>query len=92
MKAIIEALPDALLEDLATANTVPPTSQITAAEGEALRAPRVIIFEHDRTRRFGGLRRIQDPSGDFLWVCPHHRVEYDPGLPTLPETQQSTVS
>lgn len=60
------------------------SEQITAAQGAALRALRIIILEHDHMRRFGGLQRVQAPSGDFLWVCPHHYVEYDPGLPSLP--------
>lgn len=85
MKAIVEALPDEPIKELAAATASPglPATQITAAEGDALRALRVIIFEHDRMRRFGGMRRVQAPSGDFLWVCPHHHTEYDPGLPTL---------
>lgn len=84
MKAIVDALPDEPLRELANASPTLPTAQITAAEGDALRTLRVIIFEHDPMRRFGSLRRVQAPSGDFLWVCPHHRAEYDPGLPTLP--------
>ena len=56
---------------------------MTPAEGDALRALRVLIFEHDRLRKFGGLRRVQASSGDFMWVCPRHYTEYDPGLPTV---------
>ena len=25
-----------------------------------------------------------NPSGEFLWVCPTHRTEYDPGPPLIP--------
>jgi internalin A len=57
--------------------------QLTAAQGEALRAIRAIIFEQDRFRSFGGMRRVQTPSGDLLWVCPNHYPEYDPGLPKV---------
>jgi hypothetical protein len=53
------------------------------AEGEALRAFRVFLFETDKSRHFGGLRRVQGPEGDFYWVCEHHYSIYDPGLPTV---------
>jgi internalin A len=59
------------------------SGQLTAAQGEALRALRAIIFEHDRLRAFGDLRRVQSPAGDLLWVCRHHYHEYDPGLPKV---------
>ena len=59
------------------------TGQLTAAEGAALRALRAIIFEHDRLRAFGGLRRVQAPAGDLLWVCENHYPDYDPGLPVI---------
>ena len=60
------------------------TGQLTVAEGQALRAIRSNLFEKDRLRAFGGMRRVQAPSGDFLWVCTDHYPEYDPGLPTVP--------
>ncbi len=25
-----------------------------------------------------------NPTGDYLWVCPVHYRQYDPGLPVLP--------
>jgi len=94
MKTIVDDLSDELdREDnllgesaMELANVIPGlvADQMTAAEGGALRAFRMLIFEHDRLRKFGGLRRIQTPSGDFLWVCPNHYTEYDPGLPTVP--------
>ena len=59
------------------------TGQLTAAEGAALRALRAIIFENDPLRAFGGLRRVQAPAGDLLWVCEHHYPDYDPGLPVI---------
>lgn len=59
------------------------TDQMTPAESNALRTLRVIIFENDPERKFGGLRRVQAPSGDFLWVCPDQYSEYDPGLPEM---------
>jgi internalin A len=58
--------------------------QLTAAEGQGLRALRTLLFEQDQPRSFGGLRRVQAPTGDFLWVCPDHYPSYDPGLPVVP--------
>jgi internalin A len=58
----------------------------SVAEDEALRALRAVLFEQDRLRTFGGLRRVQAPSGEFLWVCRKHYPEYDPGLPVVPGT------
>ena len=71
-------------QDLAGVDLAEIRGQLTSAEGEALRAIRAVVFEHDRLRTFGGLRRTQAPSGDFLWVCKDHYREYDPGLPTVP--------
>jgi hypothetical protein len=64
----------------------PPTA-LTEAENDALRAFRSWLFSVDRDQRFGGLRRVQDPSGHFLWVCVDHYRAYDPGLPTIPGSQ-----
>jgi internalin A len=59
-------------------------SQLTLAQGQALRAIRILLFKLDPTRKFGDLRRVQASSGEFLWVCGKHYVEYDPGLPKIP--------
>jgi hypothetical protein len=59
------------------------SGQLSAAQGEALRALRAVIFERDRLRAFGDLRRVQTPAGDLLWVCRDHYHEYDPGLPKV---------
>jgi hypothetical protein len=79
-----------ILDDLPGTAERPPVSglteapgQLTAAEGESLRALRAIIFEHDPLRAFGGFRRVQAPSGDLLWVCEKHYPHYDPGLPVI---------
>ena len=54
------------------------------AEGGALRAMRALLIKLDPTMRFGDLRRVMTPSGDYIWVCPNiHYREYDPGLPRL---------
>ena len=61
-----------------------PASVLTEAEDRALRAIRAVLFQLDGMRALGGLRRVQAPSGDFLWVCADHFTEYDPGLPRVP--------
>ncbi len=60
------------------------TGQLTVTEGYALREFRTALFECDPKRAFGKMRRVQAPSGDFLWVCTDHYSEYDPGLPVVP--------
>jgi internalin A len=82
MKAIIADLPAA---QGAQAKKTPTqvTGQLTAAEGAALRAIRAVIFQHDQLHAFGGLRRVQAPAGELLWVCEQHYPDYDPGLPIL---------
>jgi hypothetical protein len=84
MSALVADMPTETGQDSNTFGHGIMTDQLTAAEGDALRAIRTIIFENDRLRAFGGLRRVQAPSGDFLWVCADHYPEYDPGLPTIP--------
>jgi len=80
MKTLVADLPSLPTEELADFTP----GQMTPAEGEAIRALRALIFEYDPLRKFGGLRRVQSPSGDFLWVCSNHYGEYDPGLPNIP--------
>lgn len=84
MKALVDDLPKDSTEDLGSAISTETLGQLTSAEGQALRAIRAIIFEKDKVRAFGGLRRVQAPSGEFLWVCKDHYPEYDPGLPAVP--------
>lgn len=59
-------------------------NQLTLAENQGLRAFRTLLFKIDPARLFGDLRRVQVASGEFLWVCPLHYDQYDPGLPTIP--------
>ena len=82
MQAVLADLP-ATAETRAEDSLGESTGQLTAAEGAALRALRAVVFEHDPLRAFGGLRRIQTPAGDLLWVCEHHYPDYDPGLPVI---------
>ena len=84
MKTLVEDIPGESEPGLSSAALTGAAGQLTSAEGQALRAIRAIIFENDHTKAFGGLRRVQAPSGEFLWVCEDHYREYDPGLPAVP--------
>lgn len=66
------------------AGAEPAGERLTAAEGQGLRGLRSLLFDKDQSRAFGGLRRVQAATGDFLWVCPDHYRGYDPGLPVVP--------
>jgi internalin A len=84
MKTLLEELPNPSRQDSTSIGPSVAIGQMSAAEGDALRTLRVLIFEHDKMRKFGGLRRVFLPSGDFLWICPLHYAQYDPGLPLVP--------
>lgn len=55
-----------------------------SVEGADFRALRELLLELDPARLFSGLRWVLTPEGDYLWICPPHYREYDPGLPKLP--------
>ncbi len=84
MTTVVAELPDQISEEQRQLTAGESESQLTLAEGHGARALRVLLFEHDRMREFGDLRRVQAPSGEFLWVCDDHYAEYDPGLPRIP--------
>ena len=84
MKTLVAELPSDLDQDQGAIGLGETMGRLTPAQNEALRAIRTVLFEHDQARTFGRLRRVLAPSGDFLWVCPDHYPEYDPGLPTVP--------
>ena len=54
------------------------------AQGQAMRAIRTVIFQHDAQKAFGDMRRVLTAAGDYLWICPDHYGSYDPGLPSIP--------
>jgi hypothetical protein len=83
MSTLVGDLPSKLMQDPEQTGRTEAIGHLTNAEGQALHAIRTLLFEHDRS--FGGLRRVQDPAGDVLWVCKDHYQEYDPGLPTIPQ-------
>ena len=53
-------------------------------EGAGLRELHSLLLELDPAKTWGNLRRVLTPTGDYLWLCPTHYREYDPGLPVLP--------
>ena len=87
MTTLVAALPDPQATDNpgipGTTKLPETTSQLTPLQGEAARMIRVLLFKLDPRRAFGDLRRMQAPSGEFVWVCPDHYSQYDPGLPTI---------
>jgi hypothetical protein len=83
MKTLVEKLPEKLADTWDHVNPDRATTQLTPAQGEALRGVRALLREHDPVQSFGDLRQVHAPSGDLLWVCPDHYPHYDPGLPTL---------
>ncbi len=84
MTTLVADLPDQTIEDRRELSLPEFGSRLTSAQGQAARALRMVLFENDHIRAFGGMHRVQAPSGDFLWVCPRHYTEYDPGLPSIP--------
>jgi internalin A len=92
MKTLVAVLPDRTAEDMHDfiaregAEAAEAAVQLTPAQGQALCAIRILLFEKDNLRSFGDLRRVQSVSGEFLWVCVNHYAEYDPGLPNIPES------
>jgi hypothetical protein len=87
MKTLVADLPAQKIEGQGELVIPSSARELTPAEGQAARAIRVLLFEHDHARAFGDLRRVQAPSGEFLWVCADHYPEYDPGLPSIPESE-----
>lgn len=92
MKAVVAAIPSASSNDHVagydpsrfTRAAERDTVWLTPAEGSGLRALRSLLTQVDYAGTFGGLRRRQTLAGDFVWICPDHIHEYDPGLPVLP--------
>ncbi|EMI55076.1 leucine-rich repeat domain-containing protein [Rhodopirellula sallentina] len=54
------------------------------ASGAVLRDFERLLRHLDPVRKWGGLSRVLDKSsGDWIWVCEHHRRSIQPGLPDL---------
>jgi hypothetical protein len=62
-----------------------PGRLVTTAEGAGLRALHAKLLELDPAKRWGELRRVPTKSGEYLWLCPRHYREFDPGLPKVPQ-------
>ena len=58
---------------------------LTRAQGAGFRELFSLLHELDPHHRWAGMRRFLTPQGDYLWICPDHHKEYDPGLPILPK-------
>jgi internalin A len=85
MKTLVDKLPEHIgTHGREVDPNDPQKDQLSPAEGQALRSFRSLLFRNDHVRAFGGLRRVQAPAGEFLWVCTRHYPEYDPGLPHIP--------
>jgi hypothetical protein len=76
MNALVHDLPGKLSDEQIEIGLGEATGRLTAAQGQALRAIRTVLFEHDRLRSFGGLNRVARPSGEFVWICPEHYPEH----------------
>jgi len=84
LESIIDRLPTEVLSSGWEIETLEVSTKLSLAEGQALRALRQFLREQDPARAYGTLRRVLAETGEFLWVCPEHYAEYDPGLPTIP--------
>jgi internalin A len=84
MKTLVDKVADVSAVDMHRGFGGGTDLNLNYLEGAGLREFRTFLVDTDRMRNFGGLRRVTDSSGDYLWVCPDHYREYDPGLPRLP--------
>jgi C-terminal of Roc, COR, domain/Ras of Complex, Roc, domain of DAPkinase/Leucine rich repeat len=53
-------------------------------EAVMLREIQQLLKDKDKARTFGGLVRVQNKRGEFLWVHPDYKQEYSPDLPIVP--------
>jgi hypothetical protein len=84
MEKCARALPGGELETLDGAER--PTGFYERPEGAKLREFHDLLEAEVKGRKWGGLQRVLTKTGDFLWLCPTHYREYDPGLPVLPHS------
>ncbi len=57
---------------------------LNAPEGAALREFHSMLREIDKSSHWGDLRPTPTKEGDYLWLCPEHHREFNPGLITIP--------
>ena len=70
MAAVLQEFPSSRGEEADIGDPLRLARGLEPAEGQALRAFRAFLFEHDKARAFGGLSRVQAPSGEFLVGLP----------------------
>ncbi len=82
---LMERLASVLLKgDLDVPSSREETDQlVTRAESAGLRELHSLLLDLDPTRSWGNLKRVLTPAGDYLWLCPEHYGEFEPGLPKL---------
>ena len=82
MKELLSELPDEPADEadwIAASDDGKPAP----ADGAYLRGVRRLLNDVDRYQQYGGLKRIQAASGEYLWICEAHLAAYDPGLPAM---------
>ncbi len=82
---LMEKLTSALLQgDFDAPGAQTETEQLlTRAEGSGLRELHSLLLELDPAKTWGNLKRVLTPAGEYLWLCPKHYGEFEPGLPKL---------
>jgi internalin A len=60
------------------------TDGFSAPEGAALREFHAFLRDIDKASHWGDLRPTPTKEGDYLWLCPEHHKEFNPGLITVP--------
>jgi internalin A len=81
---LMEKLTATLLHEVDDPGSAREESDAAQVDGAALRELFQVLVELDPKRTWGGLRRAGTATGDFLWLCPTHYKEFDPGIPVLP--------
>jgi internalin A len=84
MSSVLEAFPES--GGGSEGLLVSGSGGLTRAEGAGLRAFRQWLLERDSARSFGDLSRQLTPEGEYVWICPKHYEAYDPGLPTIADS------
>ncbi|MBN9120904.1 MAG: leucine-rich repeat domain-containing protein [Planctomycetes bacterium] len=60
------------------------TDGLSAPDGAALREFHKLLRDIDKDSHWGDLRPTATKEGDYLWMCPEHHKEFNPGLITIP--------
>ena len=58
--------------------------ELTVPEAAGLREFHALLAMIDPASHWGDLRPTMTKEGDYLWLCPEHHREFDPGLITIP--------